>query len=170
MKQLTYALLAVCCPIFAFTQDITGLWKGTMYNDSTQQTCSYEIVINKENGKFNAFSHTWYTINENKYYGVKKLKVRIAKDGKIVLQDVELIDNNYPSTPYKNVLQLNVLSLNSLGSETNMDGLFVTNSSKDFKGLTGIIKVTRVNQYANSDLLANLQKNKIDNELIVVKK
>ena len=96
MKPITLIIAVLCCPVFAFCQDITGLWKGTMYNDSTKQVLEYEIVIRKEKGKFTGYSHSSYLIGTSKYYGVKKINVRVAKDGKIVMQDTKWLESNYP--------------------------------------------------------------------------
>ena len=169
MKYFVPTLAALCCPMFAFCQDITGLWKGTMLNDSTQQSYQYEIVINKDNGKYTGFSHTWFLINEKKYYGIKKIKVSVAKNGKIILQDAELIDNNYPIAPDKNVKQLNVLDLANNGNETMLDGPFATNGTKNYKELTGYISVKRVSQLSESDLMQYLQKPTRDSNLTVAK-
>jgi hypothetical protein len=83
-------------------------------------------------------------LNNKKYYGIKKINVRIAKDGKIVMQDEDLVENNYPTPANKNVIQLNVLDLAITGADATLDGLFVTNRSKAFNALTGKIHVSRV--------------------------
>ena len=67
MKALIQIMVALCCPMMVFCQDITGLWKGTMYNDSTKQSLPYEIFITKDNGKLTGYSHSWFLINEKKY-------------------------------------------------------------------------------------------------------
>ena len=160
MKYLIPVIIALCCPIMAFCQDITGLWKGTMYNDSTKQSVDYEIVISKVKGKFTGFSNTSYVVNNKKCSGIKKISVRIAKDGKIVLQDAKLLENNYASQDNKNVIQLNVLDLANSGSESFMDGIFVTNRSKEYQAITGRMSIKKVNPLVvQSDLLDYLQKN-----------
>ncbi len=169
MKYFIHILVALCFPLTTFCQDITGLWKGTMFNDSTQQSYQYEIVISKDNGKYTGFSHTCCLINEKKYYEIKKIKVRVAKDGKIVLQDDEYIDNNYPTPPIKEIHQLNVLDLANIGNETTLDGPFATNGTKKYKELTGHVSVKRVSQLSESDLMQYLQKNNRDSNLTVVK-
>lgn len=169
MKSFVPLMVAICCPVFVFCQDITGLWKGTMYNEVSNQSLDYEIVISKEKGKITAYSHTWFLIGDKKYYGVKKLNVRIAKDGKIVFQDAKLLDHNYPMAPYKEVLQLNVLDLASQGSESTLNGLFVTNRTRHFKELTGRINIKKVNPLSKSDLMSYFQKNSLDIDLAVSK-
>jgi len=169
MKNFALVMVVLCCPIFTFCQDITGVWKGTMYNDSTQQSLQYEIVISKERGKLTGYSHTSYVVNDKKYYGIKKMNIRIAKDGKIVMQDVKLIENNYTDSPNKNVIQLNVLDLANSGSEAFLDGVFVTNRSKEFLPFTGRLSIKRVNALTERELVQYLQKNKGDDNLTAVK-
>ncbi len=173
MKYFIYIMATLFCPMIVFCQDITGLWKGTMINDSTKQSLQYEVVISKDNGKYTGFSQTWFLINEKKYYGVKKINVRVAKDGKIIMQDAAMIDNNYPILRDKDVFQLNVLDLANHGDETILDGLFVTNRTKDHNDLTGHINIKRVSAVSSPiskiDLLQYLQKDSRGNNLTVVK-
>jgi hypothetical protein len=169
MKQFLPLLVALCCPIFAFCQDITGLWKGTMFNDSTQKSLPYEMVISKENGKYTGYSHSWFLVDGIEYYGVKKIKVHVAKDGKIVIQDAELIENNYPGGPDKNVYQLNVLDLANSSNETTLQGPFVTNRTKVYTELTGRINVKKVSELSGSELMSFLQKNGMDKSFTAVK-
>ena len=153
MKYLLYTLLAICLPMIAFCQDITGLWKGTMFNDSTKQSLPYEMVISKEKGKYTGYSHSWFLVNGEKYYGIKKINVRVAKDGKILIQDAVLVENNYPDGPDRNVSQLNVLDLASRDNEPILDGPFVTNRTKEYTELTGHINVKKVSPSSQSELL-----------------
>jgi len=159
MKPLICIVAAICLPALAFCQDITGLWQGTLFNDSTKQTLDYEIVITREKGKLIAFSHTWFVIDNKRYYGVKKLNVRTARDGKIILQDAKLVENNYPVAPLKDVYQLNILDLASNADEPQLTGRFVTNRTKIYSELTGQVSIKRVSKYGQSDLLTYLQKN-----------
>jgi hypothetical protein len=75
-------LIILCSLLFCSAQlfaqkedvDITGLWRGTMYNDSTQKFLRYEIAISKsEKGKLSGFSHTFFILDDKEYHGVKYL-------------------------------------------------------------------------------------------------
>jgi len=169
MKYFIPVLVAIFLPMIAFCQDITGLWKGTMYNDSTKSSLPYELFITKDNGKFTGYTHSWFLIDGQQYYGIKKVAVRIAKDGKVVIQDATIIDNNYPVAPDKNVFQLNVLDIANSGEEATLDGPFVTNRSKKYAALTGHINVKKASLLSQSDLLAYLQKSGIGSNLTVSK-
>jgi hypothetical protein len=169
MKRFLYTLAAICLCSAAFSQDITGLWKGTIYNDSTQKSLPYEIVISKENGKLTGWSHTSFMVNNQVYYGIKKVKVRMAKDGKIVIQDAALLDNNYPAID-KNVYQLNVLDLQAANNnEMVLDGPFATNRSKQYGELTGHINIKKVSSSTESALMDYLQKSGTDNGIAALK-
>lgn len=60
-------------------QDITGLWKGRLYNDSTKMYYKYEIGISEEKGKLSGFSHTWFILNDTQYFGIKEVKIKKEK-------------------------------------------------------------------------------------------
>ncbi|MBS1496425.1 MAG: hypothetical protein JSU03_00745 [Bacteroidetes bacterium] len=169
MKYFLPALLFFCSPILVHSQDITGMWKGSIYNDSTHQTLQYEVFISKEKGKYSGLSHTWFLINNVKYYGIKKIKVHIAKDGKIIMQDAELIENDYPPNESREVTQLNVLDFINQGSNITLEGPFVTSHTRAYSTLTGHINLTRVEPSLNTDLGKYLQKNGLDKTLVVNK-
>ncbi len=147
--------------------DLTGLWKGTIYNDTTKMYYRYEIGISNEKGKLTGFSHTWFIQDDKQYYGVKKIKVAI-KDGKLITQDNGLIANNYPVPPDKGVYQLNVLELQIADSVLKLSGPFTTNRTKKFRPLTGTVSLQRKNDYWNSSLVPHLKELGVSNELSFV--
>jgi hypothetical protein len=159
MKQIFIVLLVLCSPLLVLSQDIRGLWTGTMYNDSTKESLHYEIFITKDKGKWTGFSETWFTVNNKQCFGIKKLKIHIAKDGKIVMQDGELLTHNFPVMPDKNVDQLNVLDLFTLDNDVVMSGPFATQRTKNYGALTGRINVKKVTATNESSLITYLYNN-----------
>ncbi|MGB3008304.1 MAG: hypothetical protein WBC06_17445 [Chitinophagaceae bacterium] len=168
-KFLLTSLALLIIPLLIFSQEIAGLWKGTMYNDSTKKTLPYELFIKKEKGKYTGYSHSWFLIGGKEYYGIKEVKVSIAKDGKIVIKDAALMENNYPVLPDKNIHQLNILDLFIRENENIMDGLFITNCTKQFRELTGHINVKRINTFSESSLMQYFKKKGAENEVAVIK-
>lgn len=156
-------------PAKLMAQDITGLWKGTLYNDSTKKNYRYEIGISEEKGKLSGFSHTFFLVNDKEFYGVKKVKVR-KTDGKIIIEDAGLIANNYPEAPAKGVRQLNVLTLEIKDSIMTLTGPFTTNRTKEYSALTGTINLQRKNDFWQSALIPHLQELGRSNDLSFVKK
>lgn len=149
------ALLFFSCRLFA--QDITGLWKGTLHNDTTGRNLRYEIAISERKGKLSGYSHTFFIIDDKEYYGVKKVSVK-RMDGKIIVQDVELIANNYPIPPAKNVHQLDILTLEMRDSMMLLSGPFTTNRTKEYHPLTGNIYIERKNNFRQSALIPHLEE------------
>ncbi len=149
-------------------QDITGLWKGRLFNDSTKMYYKYEIGISEEKGKLTGFSHTWFILNDTQYFGVKEVKIK-RKDDKIIVEDDKLISNNYPVAPAKHVRQLNVLTLTIEDSIMKLTGPFTTNRTKDWAPLTGHIELQRKNDFWNSSLVPHLAELKLENKLVFVK-
>jgi hypothetical protein len=136
--------------------DNTGLWKGTMYNDSTQRFLRYEIAISEnEKGKLSGYSHTYFILDDKEYHGVKKVKVK-RKGDDIIVEDVELIANNYPVPPAKGVRQLDVLTLKIRDSVMTLSGPFSTNRTKNYASLTGKINVQRKKDFSQSQLIHHL--------------
>lgn len=149
--------------------DITGLWKGTLYNDTTQMNYQYEIGISKEKGKYLGFSHTWFILDDKQYYGVKKVRIKIANDGKIIVEDDGLISNNYPVPPNKNVRQLNVLRLDAAAPLMTLTGPFSTNRTKEYHSLTGSVSLQRKNDFWQSALIPHLEELGKANDLSFVR-
>jgi hypothetical protein len=153
-------LIVLLFPLQLFAQepDVTGLWRGFMYNDTTQQNYRYEIAISQTSkGKLFGYSHTYFILGDKEYHGVKKLKVR--RDGdEIITEDDELIVNNYPIAPAKGVHQLNTLILKIKDTVMVLSGGYKTNRTREFRQLTGYVHVERKKDYSQSALVPHLQE------------
>ena len=148
--------------------DITGLWKGFMYNDTTQQNLRYEIAISEENGKFYGYSHQYFIVGDKEFHGVKKLKIK--RDGnEITTEEVDLIVHNYPTPPAKGVHQLNTLTLEIKGDIMILSGGYKTNRTRDFRPLTGYVHVERTNDFKQSALVPHLQELNLAKNLTFLK-
>lgn len=160
MQRSKYILI-ICCILFfnsgLFAQDVTGLWKGYLHNDTTGQNIRYEIAISEHKGKLSGYSHTFFILDDKEYYGVKKVKIR-RQDDKIIVQDDVLLTNNYPVPPAKNVRQLDILTLDMSDSIMKLTGPFATNPTKEYHSLTGSISLRRKNDFWNSALVPHLEE------------
>lgn len=161
MRYRNYIRLAVffiCCSLkLSAQQDVTGLWTGFMYNDTTQQNYRYEIAISEEKGKLFGYSHTYFIVDDKQYHGVKKLKIK--RDGnKVITEDDELIVNNYPIPPAKGVHQQNKLVLEIKDTVMILSGMYSTNRTRDYHPVTGYVHVERRKNYSQSALVPHLQE------------
>ena len=89
-------LFCATCIFAVSPADITGLWTGLMFNDTTELNYRYEIAISEKNGKLIGYSQTFFILDGIEYYGVKKLKITV-EGNKVITQDLKLLENNYPA-------------------------------------------------------------------------
>lgn len=160
MRYRNYINLVVFllfCSLKLSAQDVTGLWRGFMYNDTTQQNYRYEIAISEEKGKLFGYSHTYFILNDKQYHGVKKLKIKREGD-KIITEDDELIVHNYPIPPAKGVHQQNKLVLEIKDTVMILSGIYTTNRTRDYHPVTGYVHVERKKDYSQSALVPHLQE------------
>ena len=158
-QRIVFFLMTLLINGRVSAQDITGLWRGTLYNDTTQLYLPYEIAISETGkGKLTGYSHTWFIVNDEKFYGVKKVRIRKVKDGKIIIEDEELIANNYPVEPPKGVHQISALTLDISGATMTLSGLFTTTRTREYHPLTGTVHVEHKNEYGQSAIIPHLQE------------
>jgi hypothetical protein len=149
--------------------DMTGLWTGLMFNDTTELNYRYEIAISEKNGKLIGYSQTFFILDGKEYYGVKKLKITV--DGnKLITQDIKLIDNNYPIKPPKGVYVINVLNFEMTSAAMILSGMFETNRTKEYAPATGYIHIERKNDFRQSQLVKQMKSLGLSDELSFVEK
>ena len=153
MKPL---LIFFLLPLQLFSQDITGVWTGTIYNDTTQKYIPYEIAISEHKGKLSGFSHTVFIAGNKNETGVKAIKIK-KKNEKIFIEDDDLIYNNYSDPPPKGVRQFSALSLSVQDSIMILSGPFNTNRTREYLPLTGTICLTKKNNYKQTNIAAKLR-------------
>ncbi|HEU5054032.1 MAG TPA: hypothetical protein VFT78_13020 [Hanamia sp.] len=125
-------------PLKTFSQDLSGVWVGYMYNDTTQQTIHYELAINDVNGKTSGFSHTTFVIAGVKNIGVKEVKVRAKKD-KVYVEDEKFVYDDYTEPAAKGVKMFSFLTLSKNDSAEVLSGIWRTNATRIYNPLTGSI-------------------------------
>src|SRR5258706_3822967 len=86
-------------------EDITGLWKGTLYNDTTKEYLPYEIAVSDDNGKLSGYSYTVFKGSKGDEIGIKTIYIK-RKEGKIIIEDIDLISNTYSISVSKKVRKL----------------------------------------------------------------
>ena len=92
------------------SQDITGVWTGTLYNDTTRTYIPYEIAISEYKKKLSGYSHTTFFIDGIHNIGVKAIKVTKKRES-IFIEDAGLLFNDYSVSPARGVHQYSTLSL-----------------------------------------------------------
>ncbi len=144
--------------------DMTGLWTGLMFNDTTELNYRYEIAISEKNGKLTGYSQIFFILDNKEYYGIKKIKITI-EDNKIITQDLKLLKNNYPIKPPKGVYVINVLNFELKNEVMVLSGMFETNRTRQYAAATGYIHVEKKTDFKQSPLVNQLKELGLENDL-----
>jgi len=155
-------------PIQAFTQDISGVWKGNLYNDTTKQFMPYELAINADNEKLNAYSYTVFLLDSFKNIGIKTIKLKDI-DGKYFLEDDKLIFNNYKEPPAKGVRMYAQLSYSKSDTSEILSGSWSTNRTKDYNPLTGSLLLKKANHEKETAIVQKLDEIGLSKKLSFLK-
>lgn len=150
-------LIFLLLPLKLLSQDITGVWTGTIYNDTTQKYIPYEIAINEEKGKLGGYSHSIFIEEGVKRIIVKSVKIK-AKDNKFFVEDEEWVYKNFSESAPKRVKQLDVLTLSIHDSVMVLSGPFNTNRTKEYLPTTGSVQLSRKKDFKQSEIIPKLEE------------
>jgi hypothetical protein len=135
-------LILFVFPLHGFSQDISGVWTGKLYNDTTKEYIPFELAINESNGKASGFSHTTFISDSAKNVGVKEIKIKIKND-EILVEDEKFVYNNFPEPPPKGVKMYATLTLSNNDTTEVLKGTWKTNATRHYSPLTGSVFLER---------------------------
>ena len=158
MKNLFYVFLFIS--ITSSAQDISGLYSGTLTNDSLKMIQNYELALSEYRGKITGYSYITFVSNDTFYYGIKRIKAT-RENGELVVTDVEMLMNNYPQKADKGVHLINRIPLPKGDSILNLNGRWKTTKTKKFYSISGALDLQKDNDSTHSPLIAHLKELKI---------
>jgi hypothetical protein len=150
-------------PLQLIAQDITGLWTGFLQIDTTK--LHYELVVSKNEKELIGYSMTVFNINNFENIGIKNIVLK-NKNGKLFVEDKDLVFNNY-TTPPKSVKQYDYLVLNTDDSLMTLKGSFRTRSWES-RSYSGTVYLQKRKIDYSSKLLDKLQEINLSNSLSFV--
>ncbi len=153
MKSL---LLVFLLPLKLFAQDISGVWTGTLYNDTTKEFLRYELAISGSNGELSGYSHTIFVIDNKENIGVKSVKIKKSGD-QFFIEDDKLIYNNYAEPPAKGVKTFSELALTEDDSTMTLIGSWKTNRTHLYKSITGETFLKKKKEIQETLIIKKLQ-------------
>ncbi len=161
---MKFLLIFFLLPIKLLAQDITGVWTGTLYNDTTRQYLKYELAISDANGKLSGYSHTIFLIDSIKNTGLKSIKIK--KSGKhYFIEDDKLIYNNYIEPAAKGVKTYSNLLLSQTDSTLTLSGPWKTNRTKIYESITGNILLHKKKEIQQTLIIPKLEELGLANTL-----
>ncbi|MEO6329576.1 MAG: hypothetical protein ABIO55_11610 [Ginsengibacter sp.] len=137
MKTLITILLL---PLQIFAQNITGLWIGFIH--TTDKDIPYELAISENNGKLTGYTHTTFTVNGVSEIGVKAVTVK-NENGSVLVEDENLVYNDFSEAPAKGVRQSDFLTLIIEDTAVMLNGTFKTTKTKIYRSITGSIQLRK---------------------------
>ncbi len=155
-------LIILLLPTAVFSQDLTGLWTGKVY--TTDKTLPYEVAISQKDGKLVGFSYTTFTVKGEEMVAVKSIVVRKEKDN-IIIEDEDLVFNSFDEESPKQLKQTNTLVLTVNGSTMLLTGNFKTLKTKQFRSLTGGIRLRKDSIIEQPRLIAKLDEMNLSKSL-----
>lgn len=158
-------LLLLFFPVQLFAQDITGLWKGELYVDSTKKYLPYEIAISEVKGRLVGYSHITFEENGKMETGIRDITIK-RKDDEVTIEDISLIDNSFSFIPPKNIKKTMVLTLSTDDTIMVLKGDWSTNRTKRFLSATGSATLRRKSDFKASVLYKRLTELKLDDQLV----
>lgn len=165
---MKFLLVFFLFPFRLLAQDVTGVWTGTLYSDTTKQYLKYELAISENNRKLNGYSYTIFLIDSIKNIGVKSIKIK--KSGShYFIEDDKLIDNNYVEPPAKGVKTYSDLVLTETDSTLILSGPWKTNRTKVYESITGRILLYKKKKILETLIIPKLEQLGLANSLSFMK-
>ncbi|MCW3119152.1 MAG: hypothetical protein JWM28_3234 [Chitinophagaceae bacterium] len=159
MKIIKLLFFILFLPFYSFCQSLTGLWMGSLTNDSNtiRRDQSFEMALTEYKGKVYGYSHTTFMVHDTLYYIVKRVRGSINGDV-CEVKDDEIISCNFLTKPDKGVKQISTFHFNKEDSVWRLDGEWKTTKTKKFYSISGSVKTAVEKDLTKSKLFPHLQE------------
>ncbi len=148
-------------------QDLTGVWKGALYNDTTQQFLAFEIAVSKEKGKLVGYSYTQFENTDKTEWIVKKIKIK-QKGEQLFIEDVEHVSHTFDQPPPRGVRWIGIVDFYSDDTSLQLQGKWSTTRTKEYSPATGSIHLQRKSNYRPLTIYKRLRELDLDESLSFV--
>jgi hypothetical protein len=169
-KRCNLILLFLLSPLFFYAQSLTGLWVGTLGNDSStiRKDQSFEIALTEYKGKVYGFSRSEFIVDDVLYFIVKRVKGTIEGDVCEVTDD-EIISYNFPKQLDKKVKVTSTFRRDKNDSAWHLDGKWKTNVTKKYYSVTGKVALEQEKDLTASKIFPHLEELKLADEVVFYK-
>ncbi len=158
-KAILILLIFFQGPAFAqpAETDITGVWKGDFYVDSTKKLYPYELSISEEKGKYSGYSRIAFEENGIKQVVFRDHKIRIDGQTVVIEDDNQLAKASSISQP-KEVKKIMLLSLTVTDTSMILQGTWSTNRTKRFLAATGTARLQKKTAFRETEIFKKLNE------------
>jgi len=157
MQILKSLLLVLLLPAFGYSQQLSGIWTGTLSNDSltVRKDQSFEIALTEYRDKVYGYVYSTFVVNDSLFYIIKRVKGEI-NGGICVVEDEEIITHNFQRKPEKDVRVFYTFHQNQQDSSWTIDGNWKTNTTKKYYSISGGISAMQEKDISRSKLYDHL--------------
>jgi len=168
LKTLRVLVILLLSPLTFYAQQLTGLWTGSLTNDSNtvRRDQSFEIALTEYRGKVYGYSRMTFFVHDTLYYILKRVKGVI--DGDVCeVKDDEIISNNFPRKPEKGVKLISTFRRNKQDSIWFLDGDWKTSEAKrhGYYSISGKISLKQEPDLEMSKILPHLEELNLANDV-----
>ena len=167
MKTLKLLILSLLFPfVFHAQQTLTGLWIGSLSNDSTtvRNDQSYEIALTQYKEKVYGYSRSSFIVRDTLFYVLKRVKGTI--DGDVCeIKDDEIVSYNFPGRLDKGVKVVTTFRGNLQDSTWYLSGDWKTNKTKKFYAISGKVELKGETDLSKSKIFPHLEELKLDKDV-----
>lgn len=160
MKTFRLLFLLVIVPAISQAQhSLTGLWAGTLTNDSStiRREQSFELALTEYRGKVYGYSRSTFIVHDTLFYTMKRIKGKI--DGDVCeIKDDEIISSNFPGRTDKGVKVTITFRQRQEDTTWHLDGNWKTNKTKNFYSISGGITLRSEKNLNNSKIFPHLEE------------
>jgi hypothetical protein len=157
-KQYSLLILLLLSPLFFYAQTLTGLWVGSLSNDSstTRKDQSFEIALTEYKGKVYGYSRSEFIVDDTLYYIMKRVKGSIDGDVCEVTDD-EIISYNFRGKLDKGIKVTSIFRKSESDSSWHLEGKWKTNATK-YYAVTGKVGLAEEKDLTASKIFPHLEE------------
>lgn len=159
LKSIVTFPLLLMLPLCFHGQNLSGVWTGTLSNDSqtVRHDQQFELALTEYKGKLYGYSRTEFIVNDTLYYVVKRVK-GIVGDSISEVTDDKIIASNFLHRIDKGVKVTSIFRLNKADSSWRMDGNWKTNKTRRYYSVSGGMTLAADPNPNRSRIMSHLQE------------
>ncbi len=167
MKTFQLLVFLLFFPLaFHAQKTLTGLWIGTLSNDSTtvRKDQSFEIALTQYKEKVYGYSRSSFIVNDTLYYILKRVKGKI--DGDVCeIKDDAIVSYNFRGRIDKGVRVVTTFKRSQQDSSWYLTGDWKTNQTKKYYSITGKVELKEEANYDKSKIFPHLEELTMDKDV-----
>jgi len=155
--KILYQLLLLLFPLLSFAQEITGVWKGEFYVDSTKKYYPFELTVSEYKGKYTGYSRISFEENGIKQVVFRDHTIKIKDNDIIIEDDNQLTKASSVATP-KEVKKIMIVTLSRQDSSLLLNGTWSTSKTKHYLAATGSVTMQKKNDFKSTEIFKKLDE------------